>query len=480
MPFAQYTQCYDHTPGDKPFNKNDLLSFVMGNAAPGIIIAVIAFLTGADLIGFIAIIIQYAITITAVANQWLYHRLVCISGNQCAVGTIDMTPTESDLGEFDNDQFFDLRLMPHRPGDLYRGPNCAYATLGSAPALVQAPSVFGWQMQAPPQAGPSLDGLTETHPDNDVFLDRFQGSALLQPGSPVEAPRAGAVLFDLPYDPEDPSETTVPTPAAGAPPLFNATCSFEASTPISDPAARLTRATLHCEAEGNFWYAMKQTAALQGVAAGVGAAAGAGAGAAIGCAIGGIFGPIGCAIGAFLGFIAGLIGGALGGAYVGANAAFNSDPGDVNDANVGDTPLGQLQNGDRVIVFGTHVYDGFHEGWHEIHPLMAIIRMPPPITIPFAGGATEFGFPYVEWDPGWPDGVNGPNFLTSTDMQQGLGSDAFRAVAQSSQQAWCGLLTEVFSAQTRTDQMRMENRWTIHPLVDGCGAYPTAPPQQIT
>ena len=28
------------------------------------------------------------------------------------------------------------------------------------------------------------------------------------------------------------------------------------------------------------------------------------------------------------------------------------------------------------MVYGTHVYDGFHEGWHEFHPLKAIIKTP--------------------------------------------------------------------------------------------------------
>jgi hypothetical protein len=476
MPFRQYTICYQHQIGDKPFNRNDLLSFASGVSAPGIIVVIIAFLTGVDVVGFFALAITYAVTIRAIAEKWLYHRLVCISGDQCAVGTIDMPPTISPLlGEFDNDQFFDIRLMPHRRQDAYRGPNCNYATLGATPALIQAPSIMGWELQTTPTAGPSLDGLTESkHPANDVFLDKFQGSALLQPGSPTEAMRNGAILYDLPYDPVDPSETTIGPAQPGDLPLMSATCS--ATPPVSVPASgspAVTRATLHCEAEGNFWAAMLQTAGLQGLATAAGSAAGAAAGSAAGCAIGGIFGGIGCLIGAIIGFIIGLAAGGAAAAYVAANAAFNSDPGDVNDANVGDVPLGTLANGDQVVVYGTHVYDGFHEGWHEFHPLKAILRVPPPqSTTEIPGLATAqitFNPPYIEWDPNWVPGESYlPPGLTATDMQQGLASPAFRALAVSVKQQLCALLSEAFNPVVRAAQEQPQNRWTIHPLVDGC------------
>src|ERR1035437_9372816 len=109
MAFKQYTQCYNHTPGDKPFNKTDLMSFSLGSAAPGLIVAILAFLSGANVIGFVAIAVKYAVTITAVAKEWLSHRLCCVSGDQCAVGTVEAPPKINTLlGTFDNDQFFDI------------------------------------------------------------------------------------------------------------------------------------------------------------------------------------------------------------------------------------------------------------------------------------------------------------------------------------------------------------------------------------
>src|SRR6267154_2556146 len=113
----QYTQCYDHTPGDKPFSRADLLAFVAGNAWPGATVAILAFLGGAPAISIIAIFIQSAVTVTAVAYGWLDHRLVCMPSDAlpCAIGTVIANPTVGDLGEFDNDQYFSIRLMPHPP-----------------------------------------------------------------------------------------------------------------------------------------------------------------------------------------------------------------------------------------------------------------------------------------------------------------------------------------------------------------------------
>lgn len=401
--YRQYTKCYQHKPGDKPFNKADLVGFVAGSSAPGLLGALAAFLAGFNLVGFILIAYQYAATIVAVANQWLYHRLACVSGNRCAVGVVRHGPERGDLGEFDNDQFFDVRLMPHRPKDEYKDPDTGYAT--GAP-------------------GPSKDGKTEQHKGNDVYLDDFQGQTLLHP-SPL--------LADLSYD--------------------------------------LKRAWLHCEAEGNFWAAMKEYAPLLGAAVGVGAAAGAAAGAALGCAIGSIFGPIGCVIGAIIGAIAGGLLGGGAAAYVGANAAFHSDPGNVEDANVGDKSLGPIVTGDKVVVYGTHVYDGFHEGWHEFHPLMAVLKLDPK--------ENDEAVQYLEWDPDFPgSGTIPPDLpsmdptiagLTPSDMRKGLDSSKFRARARWLRDLWCGLLHERFDdPATIAAQRQPEHRWTIHPDVDGC------------
>jgi hypothetical protein len=206
----------------------------------------------------------------------------------------------------------------------------------------------------------------------------------------------------------------------------------------------------------------------------VGTAAGAAAGAAAGCAIGGIFGPIGCAIGAIIGAI---LGGALGGgaaAAIGAIAAFNSDPGNVQDANVGDQALGPIRANDWVVVYGHHVYDGFHEGWHELHPLMAVMKI-----------NQKDPSQYLEWNPNFPDGGPIPpdrddmpaeiRNLQVDDMRKGLASQKFERRARWLKEKWCRLVRERFDGATQHRQAQPDMRWTIHPLVDGCQAEEPPP-----
>jgi hypothetical protein len=377
----QYTQCYNHLPGDKPFSKAKLLGFVAGNAWPGGTIAILAFLGGSPAIAVIATFIQSAITITAVANAWLFHRLVCMPKDAlpCAIGTVIANPTISDLGEFDNDQYFSIRLMPH----------------------------------APPADNASDPDQAKRDFENIVTSDFFQGEELLH-----------IVDWDLPY---------------------------------ADPVVSEERYYLHCEAEGNFWQAMKDYAALAGLAIAGGAAAGAAVGSAVGCAIGGFFGPIGCAIGSFLGGLGGAAaGGALGG-YVAATIAFHSDPGNVDDANVGDKSLGPIKEGDRVLVHGHHVYDGFHEGWHELHPLLAVMKIPEYL---------EQNPAVVPYDP----------TLTPKDILLGLSSPAFFASAKALRQKWCERFQLALDPGVHILQQQPQNRWTIHPAVDGCQPPKPAPP----
>jgi hypothetical protein len=157
--YRHYTQCYQHLPGDKPFNESDLVAFVMGASGAAAIAALIAFIGGAFVVGGVFMAIGFAQAIIAVANEWLYHRLACIGDMaKCAVGTVQSTPEIGGLGEFDNDQFFDVRLLPHRPKDDYKAPNTVYEN---------------------GDPGPSGDGLTELHPENDAFLDGFQGERLI-------------------------------------------------------------------------------------------------------------------------------------------------------------------------------------------------------------------------------------------------------------------------------------------------------------
>ena len=402
MPYRKYTQCYEHKPGDKPFNEGDLFGFSAGAAAPGLGGALAAFLTGNVLIGVALTGISYAQAIIAVADEWLYHRLACIgpgSNVKCAVGRVISDPEVGGLGEFDNDQFFDVMLMPHRDQDDYLTYNYNYN-------------------KTPPGPGPSGDGKTEDWPANDIYNDHFQGQKLMKP-----------FFTDLPY--------------------------------------KLDRTKLHCEAEGNFWVKMKEWALIAGAVVAVASAAGAAAGASLGCAIGGFFGPLGCAIGAIIGAIIGWALGAGAGHMIVSAIAFDADPGEVEDSNVGDKALGPIVTGDHVVVYGEHVYDGYHEGWHEFHPLMAVVKL----------NSAESS-QYLEWEPdfavpkkppaeaqGMPGDIKG---LSELEMRIGLESPKFRKRAEWLRDKWCLMLAEAFDDATRELQRRPAHRWTIHPWVDGC------------
>ena len=142
----------------------------------------------------------------------------------------------------------------------------------------------------------------------------------------------------------------------------------------------------------------------------VAAAAGGGVGgAAAGCAIGAVFFGIGCLIGGIIGAIIGAL--AAGGAAAAVsylivkgtlNAVFDANPGNVEDANVGDKRLGPIRENDKVAVLGEHVYDGFHEGWHELHPLMAVVdsETKPPTTLNGIPGSDGARFQQIS--PGCP------------------------------------------------------------------------------
>jgi hypothetical protein len=58
--------------------------------------------------------------------------------------------------------------------------------------------------------------------------------------------------------------------------------------------------------------------------------------------------------------------------------------------------------------------------------------------------------------------------LTDQDMRDGLASPKVRDRAIWLRMKWCELLHEAFDDATRVHALAPENRWTIHPDVDGC------------
>src|ERR1044072_9514203 len=124
MPAPAYTTCYEFKPGDRPFNEKDLVKLFAKNGVLGAsfgavlditaglaaepIGAVVGLLAGA----FAAEYTATSVAITEGANEWLHHRLICLGGDACAIGVVKKLPEVADLDVFDNDEYFDLTLMP--------------------------------------------------------------------------------------------------------------------------------------------------------------------------------------------------------------------------------------------------------------------------------------------------------------------------------------------------------------------------------
>ena len=420
------------------FVRDYVLSFVTAGVIIGFVFGPVGAVVGGLLGLEIGITAGVAGTIVDSANKWLNQRLVCLGNPSiCAVGTITFGPRHSELGVLDNDEFFDLLLMPHRTQDDY----VEMLNTGSVdpPNAVPPP-----RMQPPRWAELLVDaskGIDENqhirdNPKNEIYEDGLQGQMLLRPN-----PNMLLRGLELGY--------------------------LDQGQPDWKQEHR-TRSRLHVEAEGDFWVRMKDSAAALGAMAAVavlataaGAAAGAYAGSAAGCALGTwFFGPVGCAIGAFLGgLLGGLAGGgaAGGGSYLAIKAVmqamFDEDPGEVDDANVGDLPPGGYQANQHVVVLGEHVYDGLHDGWHELHPLIAIKIV-----------SDESGF--LTWDPAFAE-TPSPG-LTVEDMKRGMSSPTFAAKAAAYVEQECRGLREAHAPETGQEQQKLVHRWSIHPAVDGC------------
>ena len=125
-------------------------------------------------------------------------------------------------------------------------------------------------------------------------------------------------------------------------------------------------------------------------------------------------------------------------------AWFGAHDGDPADAakNPGDGNLHAASNtgagGDYVVITGDWVYDAGHDGWNEFHPAKSVQKIP--------------NAPY------WQEGGS------KTDV------DNFKTVLAQ----WCGAIAVVVLPGVQDAQKQPENRWTLHPDVDGC--QPSSPP----
>lgn len=139
-----------------------------------------------------------------------------------------------------------------------------------------------------------------------------------------------------------------------------------------------------------------------------------------------IFGWIACAI---LFAIAAVI--AIAGTIIALND--KGSPADVN-AELSELHTNDVtgRGADILVIKGDWVYDSLHEGWNEIHPILQAQRV-------------------GTWQGSW-------QFDTVITRDH-----------------WCRALADADDPGTRKDQLKSENRWEVHPEVDGCAPEEETP-----
>jgi hypothetical protein len=111
-----------------------------------------------------------------------------------------------------------------------------------------------------------------------------------------------------------------------------------------------------------------------------------------------------------------------------------------------DPASGTLEDGDCIAVFGDFVYDVGHcEGWHEIHPVKYVQKIPP-----LAGD---------------PDRPSPP---VSRCLQGDLSDPNVRTQADDLINTWCAHLQQAHDDGVLAAQRNPENQWHLHPDIDGC------------
>lgn len=144
-------------------------------------------------------------------------------------------------------------------------------------------------------------------------------------------------------------------------------------------AARTT--ALHCEIEGNGMVTMcavTTAAAVVGTVTGTAAGVAAGSAIAAGCAA---TGPLAILCLLLAVIVALIVAAATSAAATGAGwlvgwllGGDNGSPADV----AAEPGSGTIERGDHIAIVGDWIFDNAHDGWHELHPVKKVLRIPCP------------------------------------------------------------------------------------------------------
>jgi hypothetical protein len=127
---------------------------------------------------------------------------------------------------------------------------------------------------------------------------------------------------------------------------------------------------------------------------------------------------------AVLAFLIGLLGGLIG--FFGTSGSTSDVNPSLGEIHTNTDPNGGLGRGaDILFISGTWVYDPWHVGWNEIHPVKVCTRI-------------------GTWEGSW--GALPPDVILRLRTQLDLAA----------------------ADATRLAQHRPENRWVVHPALDGC------------
>ena len=127
---------------------------------------------------------------------------------------------------------------------------------------------------------------------------------------------------------------------------------------------------------------------------------------------------------AILALLALALGGLLGLGTSGSPSDVNPNLGEIKDNDADNHGMGA--GADILYINGTWVFDPWHQGYNELHPVKIVTKM-------------------GTWDGGWD---NPPDVILRVR----------------------GGFQEAASEFTQLAQQRRENQWTVHPSLDGCSA----------
>ena len=381
------------------------------NPSVVVVIAAIAILVIGGLTPYTAI--PLLLTIIGYCNWWLYDRLVCLGGDKCAIGllgAVEPPSSKSGFDRFDSDYSINLVLAPHQYQEL-------------PPDYLTTP--------APPPV-PGEDPKAAAEKRFKEALHRQIADDGLQGGLIKETNTTG-------------DRKTI----TGA-----KRYSFQGyfSTIGGWSVKYHHQAYLHCEFEGAG--ILKLLNAAEAALAFATAAA-------VVCAIP-VFGWIACAI---LSVIAAVI------ALVGiANALSDEGKPSVFDPATGKTTSDLHPQQDILFVKGTWVFDTAHEGWNEIHPIK---------DCQLVAKASWLRADVVDWDAAiasylvsigrWQWDATDPLHLKPIKVDGPPKPPDWTAWVKE----WCDSVESGSNALTIDNQARPENKWEVHPEVDGCRPAPS-------